>query len=1200
MPTLRPRYLISLLLLLFVFAGQSMAQRLSKKDLERFNDLKNLPSIERHAIMKDLKRKIDKASQDDPLHEARKETTIAGNEIRVLLTNWGSISTPSADNNNADLVWPKGTTGLGYAYEFGPLVAAEVPHATIPDSMIHIVNDGFITPSDGDFEPGTAVKWGWRPRIGFSDPASNEMARFTALDSDLDGKPDSWPEQWFNETLGRYVWPAFLGDDATTPDEEVFYVMDDFSNAEFPYYPFPDDSTKRGMGLELQVRIFQFNNPLSEDIIFLVYTITNVSPKTLNNVYLGMFGDPHVGGPNDFADDNASFISAFDENFPFNTRNMLYAFDQDGIGDGGRRPGYFGYRFLESPGISNDGFDNDNDDLLDESPFNDAGEFIFGDIGIYGEAKLHWSGDEDGDWDERFDDVGVDGIAGTGDFGEDDGRPTQLYFLDLNENGILEGEEPQSESRLEGMRFFGGEPNFGFLDIAESDQLGLTSFNAIQFGGNNRPNNDPLMWSLLSEPNQRPGDPPPEILQESDNVFIYGSGPFTLRPGESQRFSIALPLGENLDDLLSNAEISQQVFESDYRFAKPPIKPEVVAIPGDEKVTLYWGTRSEESFDPFIARANPDDPDKGFDFEGYKIYRSQDYSFNDTKTITDSRGVEFLSVPHKQANGVPAQYDLDNEYSGLSPIEYGNRGVRFDLGNNTGLVHSFVDSNNVVNGVTYYYAVTAYDRGDINAGIPPSESQRTINRDALTRLFSFDVNTVQIVPGPPATGYKGPELDGVSGDLAQRISGTATGAVRVQFLDPFAVKSGKQYEVKFDTLASPADVVYSVTDLQGQSAIFTARDTVFVNLPAGNFVEGTISVETAAGNSVDPGSYEIDFQEGRIRGTSPGALPFGEAFRINYRFSPVAFSRALANEDDNPVFDGIRVYVNNEETALNPTKSGFKVQESQTNFEVQNIGLSGVGNPSPYRSDFEIHFVDYDTAATGELLNAPDTSQITQVAAPFEIIDVETGDPIQFFINESNVQLRNRRWDWQETIVLIQPNAAQITRTTYQVKFAPPSDTIRTADDSADSLITFDDPVYPGNGDVFLFFSDKPFVAGDEYSFTTQGVEFDSLQSDSVLNEIYVVPNPYVAFSPSEISAPRSGLRDDRRLEFRNLPQKCIIRIYTITGELVDTIEKDDQSSVAVWNLLTFESQQTAYGVYIYHVEAPGIGEKIGRLALIK
>ena len=34
------------------------------------------------------------------------------------------------------------------------------------------------------------------------------------------------------------------------------------------------------------------------------------------------------------------------------------------------------------------------------------------------------------------------------------------------------------------------------------------------------------------------------------------------------------------------------------------------------------------------------------------------------------------------------------------------------LGDDVGLVHSYVDSVGVMNGVKYYYAVVSYDRGD--------------------------------------------------------------------------------------------------------------------------------------------------------------------------------------------------------------------------------------------------------------------------------------------------------------------------------------------------------------------------------------------------------------------------------------------------------------------------------------------------------
>jgi len=148
--------------------------------------------------------------------------------------------------------------------------------------------------------------------------------------------------------------------------------------------------------------------------------------------------------------------------------------------------------------------------------------------------------------------------------------------------------------------------------------------------------------------------------------------------------------------------------------------------------------------------------------------------------------------------------------------------------------------------------------------------------------------------------------------------------------------------------------------------------------------------------------------------------------------------------------------------------------------------------------------------------------------------------------------------------------------------------------------VVVDDPIYPGAGDKFLFFSTKPFVSGDKYSFTTKASVINNEIAKSELDKVIVVPNPYFTFSDAELAGIRTDTRDDRRIEFRNLPQQCTIRIFTIVGELVRTIEKNDPTSFAVWDLLSFESQEIAYGVYIYHIDAPGVGIKIGRLAVIK
>jgi hypothetical protein len=142
--------------------------------------------------------------------------------------------------------------------------------------------------------------------------------------------------------------------------------------------------------------------------------------------------------------------------------------------------------------------------------------------------------------------------------------------------------------------------------------------------------------------------------------------------------------------------------------------------------------------------------------------------------------------------------------------------------------------------------------------------------------------------------------------------------------------------------------------------------------------------------------------------------------------------------------------------------------------------------------------------------------------------------------------------------------------------------------------------ILPTQGNVFDVKSTKPFAAGDQYQYTTTATRFDPGRASSMLDQICVVPNPYVAYSSLELPGFSSTKRGENRLQFRNLPPKCTIRIYTMVGELVDTIEKDDTNSYADWIILSNEGQRLAYGVYLYHVDVPGVGEKIGRFALIK
>ncbi len=97
----------------------------------------------------------------------------------------------------------------------------------------------------------------------------------------------------------------------------------------------------------------------------------------------------------------------------------------------------------------------------------------------------------------------------------------------------------------------------------------------------------------------------------------------------------------------------------------------------------------------------------------------------------------------------------------------------------------------------------------------------------------------------------------------------------------------------------------------------------------------------------------------------------------------------------------------------------------------------------------------------------------------------------------------------------------------------------------------------------------------------------DMETAKSALDLIRVVPNPYYGYSEYE----RTQL--DKVVKFTNLPQKCNISIYTINGILIRRFEKDNVISYIDWDLKNQYNIDIASGVYIIHIDAPEIGEKI-------
>ena len=142
-------------------------------------------------------------------------------------------------------------------------------------------------------------------------------------------------------------------------------------------------------------------------------------------------------------------------------------------------------------------------------------------------------------------------------------------------------------------------------------------------------------------------------------------------------------------------------------------------------------------------------------------------------------------------------------------------------------------------------------------------------------------------------------------------------------------------------------------------------------------------------------------------------------------------------------------------------------------------------------------------------------------------------------------------------------------------------------------LFGFDPSVYdPSVGDVFTLEGAPMNGPDDVFTFTVGGV--DPAAAKNALKNIKVVPNPYYV-RYDERAMTSEGERD---LKFQDVPDECTIRIYTLAGDLVKTIDHSG-TGAAYWDLLSSEQIQVASGIYIYHIDSP-YGERLGRFAVIK
>jgi hypothetical protein len=1036
------------------------------------------------------------------------------NNIRTRFWNFGMVGDYPSDPLNVDLTvfhsmeWPKGSLE-NYSDGHTPYVLSRIIQTN--GSEAYIMETGYRERQA--FSPLHPLRiMRYEPRPGyFQQSTAINVNESPAVSNDS----RTWPDQWIDK-LGdpddpgwSGSWNGYFGK-AIVADQESFVVYDDNYYEAWNYNPDDRDPSRRGLGLRVEQRGFQWSNPQAGDVIFWHYDITNEGTKTYdNNVIFGIYLDSGVGGSAvgvdgipESDDDNASYQK---------TVGLDVVYTWDVYGNGARGPtGYLGYAYLETPGNEFDAEDNDSDGILNESRAGGMGQLITGrdqilayiqgnyNISLFEEyygvsvdsraavvEEYWWTGDEDLDWLQEFHDTGADGVFGTNDNGENDGMPTP------------------------------GEPNFDQTDIDESDQIGLTGFKMNRIRSlaglpvdqvnfymdiNRWPEK---LYQKFTSPNEpeRFDDP---VANNYNIGFLFASGPFRLLSERRERFSLAQGFGRNLRELETTLRIVNQIYKANYQFAVPPPLPTLQAYAGDGFVRLSWDDVAERGFDP-VSLQN--------DFEGYRIYRSTDPAFLDPKQI--------INETSSTINGTPiAIFDLQNDVAGFSNLTV--QGRAFFLGDDVGITHSYIDTT-VTNGQIYYYAVTAYDRGADSLLIYPSENPISVSQTIRAGVV-LTQNVVEVRPNPPVPGFVPAQTSGLI-----HSSGEGVGTVDVQIINSDLVPDNHDFKIIF--LSHEDSIIaerYGMVNLTTNDTLFTGgRD--FIGEGKGPVGLGILPVIST------PSELQVDSASTGFTPESPTTANLKFIYDPSDGNLPKNRKRPGYPENIQIVFSDEIVDTSLRVSFINP---GYPVK-----FKVYGVEEGGVD---------EYNFYFTNASGTGTLTNLQDAI----------------------------------------TIVTYTEDDPETPRRTWRVQLDTVGQYIR------GPLIP------PTEGDVYNFVLNIPFSSNDEFTFTTTGQTLNTelAKSQNESTKPYVVPNPYIAaasFEPQRFAV--SG-RGERRIEFRGLPVNATIRIFTVAGELVQTLFHNGNimEGYVAWDLRSKDNLEVAPGLYIYHVEAPDTEDFIGKFAIIK
>ena len=770
-----------------------------------------------------------------------------------------------------------------------------------------------------------------------------------------------------------------------------------------------------------------------------------------------------------------------------------------------------------------------------------------------------------------------------GEIDEENERLKMTAFAFYNNGGGVQGDPGNGADMYnymkgrwkDGQSFTLGGNGLGFSNIPTSFMF---------------PGNPPEFWSEFDSDGQG------SAIAPADRRFVMATGPFTINPADEQTlvFGIVTSFGDdNLDSvqqMKADDALAQAVFDIDFELPSPPAGPRVSTTVDNGSVLIEWGYNPTDNnylnsynvIDPLLSS---DVSDNDYVFEGYNVYQYANSSDQEGKLI--------------------AVYDVPN---GITRVIEGTDLTFVTAEGKDSGVQNFHKVNGLTNYQDYEFGVQAYAYNatsgqKVYAGpitrfsVTPQISETIVSEDAVAAALSADVDI---------------EAEGSTGNIGN-------GSVSASVVNPHKV-TGDSYSVEFYTieveddghkrgeldaheLAKPAPAAKSA------AATVTVYDVK--NSAGTKLFDGTAAYASTHTVPIGNNVLSVDGVSMNVLGPEPGFLDF----KVTANASGPLASPAGAAADwygfpgqGRPGLNGVQQQVDGGQWLIQAgggtgpyaqflsrwARNGpvYGAYDYEIRFTGNGVGLmywgdgsvvpapeiwnTGIGTPDDPSDDFQycpllldengdnlwnMHATDHPVSGAS---NDPFTDWIYWYECDYAA-EVASG----FDLATTGGEIFGRT-------VLVNWNAGDVS------------------DGTLDAVP--EDQRMPEMGTVFRIETTKPNQPGDMFSMSTDGLGARArteAENRAAIDEIGITPNPYKGASSYEVSQ----LVDQVR--FTNMPNQATIRIFTVAGTLVRTLEKNSASASFPWDLTTEEGLPIASGMYIIHVDTEW-GEKVLKFGVVK